>query len=333
MSQIQEELNKVEVETSDTSVRSVGYAVLFLTFGFLGVWSYCAPIDSAAISAGFVAVKDNSKTIQHFDGGIVKRINVRDGKKVKSGDILIELDDTQIKAGFESLISKVVGIESQIKSHKHLEGSFSEEVAELKGLLAEGFAHKQQLRERQRQHANVQASLAKLAAELSGTSEQLRAVKDRLERTVLRAPVNGKVIGLTIHTLGGVIQGGTPILTIVPDGQDLTIMAQVSPRNIDKVRVGLEAEIRLSAFNQNTTPKLLAKVMNLSADRLMNDVTGDAYYMAELNILPSSLDDLSGMELVPGMPAEVLILTGERTVFQYLAKPITDAFARSFLED
>lgn len=119
----------------------------------------------------------------------------------------------------------------------------------------------------------------------------------------------------------------------MPQKEELIIDARVSPMDIDKVRVGLLAQVRFSAFKQALTPKMEGKVINLSADRLTDERTGMPYYQAQVELTPDSYEKLGTMELVPGMPAEVLINTGERTVFQYLMQPITNAFARAFIED
>ena len=103
--------------------------------------------------------------------------------------------------------------------------------------------------------------------------------------------------------------------------------------DVDRVHVGLKAEVRFSIFSQTTTPKLYARVVNFSADSLIDEQTGQSYFGAELELIPESVQDMVGLELLPGMQAEVIISTGERTLLQYLAKPVTDAFARSLLED
>jgi epimerase transport system membrane fusion protein len=133
--------------------------------------------------------------------------------------------------------------------------------------------------------------------------------------------------------VGGVISPGTPILDIVPDGIELTVTAEVSPIDIDNISVGMEAEVRFSAFKQATTPKLFAVLTNLSADRLINESTGMPYYEAQLQLTEQSVADLKTLKLLPGMPADVLISTGERTFLEYLAKPATDAFVSAFLEE
>jgi|TARA_B110000091_G_scaffold157401_1_gene167695 epimerase transport system membrane fusion protein len=333
MSQIQEELQEVEIDTTDKSFRGIGHAVLLLTFGLLGTWSYFAPLESAAIAPGTITVKYNNKTVQHFEGGMVKRLLVQEGMKVEYGDVLIELDDTQIKAETEQLNSQYLGLSVQKEGNLEQERSLAEEIDEIKELLAEGFADKQSLRELQRQYTRVQGQTADMESRISAVKEQMSVIEDKLERTLVRAPVQGTVLGLMMHTKGGVISAGMPLLDIVPDGQELTISAKVATRDIDRVSVGLDAEIRLSAFNQSTTPKLFGRVINLSPDKLINQQSGSPYYEAQLELLPESIEKLVGIELLPGMPAEVIISTGERTLLQYLSKPVTDAFARSFLED
>ena len=109
MSQIEEELNTGEVQTNDQPIRMVGYIILFFTFGFLGTWSYFAPLDSAAIAPGVVSVKFNSKTVQHLEGGMVKRIHAHEGMKVDAGDILIEIDSTETKGNKEQLNNQYIG--------------------------------------------------------------------------------------------------------------------------------------------------------------------------------------------------------------------------------
>lgn len=333
MSQKQAVPDEPLVKTDDRSIQQIGYVILLFTFGFLGTWSYFAPIDNAVVAPGFVTVKYNSKTVQHLEGGIIKRILVHEGSKVESGDILIEFDDTAMKAAIAQLKSQYVALHRVKKSNQHLENSFQDEITELKALLVEGFASKQDLRERQRQHANAQATLAEITAEIESIIEKLRIREDTLERSLVRAPVTGTVLNLEVHTVGGVIRQGGRILDIVPDGQALVITAKVPPVDIDRMSIGLNAEIRLSAFNQITTPKVYGTVINVSADKLIDEATGLSYYQAQLDLLPESVEALVGLELVPGMPADVLISTGERTLLQYLSKPITDSFARSFLEE
>ena len=180
---------------------------------------------------------------------------------------------------------------------------------------------------------DVASELGKVQAELYDVNQRFVAATDKVSRIDIKAPANGRVLGLSVHTLGGVIAPGHPILDIVPQKEELIIDAQVSAIDIDKVRVGLLAEVRFSAFKQALTAKMEGKVINLSADRIVDEKTGAPYYQAVIELTPDSYSKLGDLELVPGMPAEVLINTGERTVFEYLMQPITNAFARAFIED
>ena len=267
------------------------------------------------------------------------------------------------------LSSRIKGLEGQRRSKQELIKSYEDELHDLKELLAEGFANKQRLRDIERYYANatgdaaslsaeiatdqiqinetklqilqiqkkfqqeVAANLGEVQAKLFDVTQRLLATQDKVTRTEIKAPSNGRVLGLSIHNIGGVITPGKPILDIVPQKEELIIDARVSPMDIDKVRVGLLAQVRFSAFKQALTPKIEGKVINLSADRLTDERTGMPYYQAQVELTPDSYEKLGTMELVPGMPAEVLINTGERTVFQYLMQPITNAFARAFIED
>ena len=155
----------------------------------------------------------------------------------------------------------------------------------------------------------------------------------KVNRIKIASPADGRVLGMSVHNIGSVISPEKPILDIVPQQEELIISAQVSPMDIDRVTKGLVAEVRFSAFKQVLTPKMSGKVINLSADRIMDETSGQPYYQAMIEFTPDSYTKLGALELLPGMPVEVLINTGERTVFEYLMQPITNAFARSFIED
>ncbi len=274
-----------------------------------------------------------------------------------------------LKQRMGQLNSKIDGLKSQRKSKQELVASYSEEAKDLKELLAEGFADKQRLRDIERNYMlnsgevaslssevasseiqigeaklqilqlekqfqeEVSTKLSELQTNLYDVTQRMRATKDKVVRIDIKAPVSGRVMGLGIHTLGGVILPGHPILDIVPQKEELIIEAQVSPMDIDRVSVGLIAEVRFTAFTQALTPVIEGKVINLSADRLVEEKTGASYYQENIELTPESYQKMTHLELVPGMPVEVLIKTGERTVFEYLIKPIRNALARAFIED
>jgi epimerase transport system membrane fusion protein len=143
------------------------------------------------------------------------------------------------------------------------------------------------------------------------------------------------VLGLSVHTIGAVIPPGGKLLDLVPQNEKLLAEAQVSPIDIDRVRIGQTAEIRFTAFKLRDTPKIDGKLIAISADRLIEEKEKTPYYLARVEITPTGLEELARnrLELIPGMPAEVLINTGERTLFQYLVAPVLNTVARSFTED
>jgi len=175
--------------------------------------------------------------------------------------------------------------------------------------------------------------LAESQATVYDLRERISAIEDRLARTVITAPAAGIVLGMNTHTIGGVIRPGEPLLDIVPDLAELVVDARVSPIDIDRVSVGTDATIRFSAFKNATTPIIDGVLTKISADRLVDEQTGKPYYLARVEVSEEGREKLGSLILVPGMPAEVLLKTGERTLFQYLVQPARNAFARSLIED
>jgi membrane fusion protein, epimerase transport system len=274
-----------------------------------------------------------------------------------------------LKQQIGQLQSKIEGLKGQRSSKQSLLASYNEEAHDLKELIAEGFADKQRLRDIERNHAIYEGDIASTTADIASNeiqigetklkilqlqkkfqedvttklsdvhasfyevSQKLMASRDKVKRIDIKAPVGGRVMGLSVHTLGGVISPGNPILEIVPQQEELVVDAEVSVMDIDRVSTGMIAEVRFTVFKQALTPIIEGKLINLSADRLIDEKTGNTYYQAQIELTPESLQKMTHMELVPGMPVEVMIKTGERTLFQYLTKPVTNAFARAFTED
>ncbi len=159
--------------------------------------------------------------------------------------------------------------------------------------------------------------LSKVQAELSELREKTQWLNNTVERTVIKAPESGMVLGLTVHTIGAVIPPGGHLLDIVPQQEKLIIEAQVSPMDIDRVHIGQISQIRFSAFKSAKTPKVEGKLVALSADRLSDEKNQVSYYLARVEVNQEGLTELTkrGLILMPGMPAEVLINTGDRTYF------------------
>lgn len=158
------------------------------------------------------------------------------------------------------------------------------------------------------------------------------ALQFDLNLTEIRAPVSGSVVGLKVNTVGGVITSGQVLMEIVPREGRLIVEAEVQPQYIDKVHVGLEADMRFSAFNLNTTPVIPGRVILVGADKLTGTPPAKPaeYYLAQVETTSEGLRRLGDKVVQPGMPVEVIVKTGERSFFSYLIKPISDRFARSF---
>lgn len=171
-------------------------------------------------------------------------------------------------------------------------------------------------------------------AELDGIREQVRTAQEVLERVDITAPVSGTIVRLYYHTAGGVVESGKAIVEILPSAEPLIIEAQVPRTNIDSVKIGLHATIRLSALNQRTTPVLEGKVFYVSADTISDQQSSSTQevYVARISIDPEELLRVPGFSPTPGMPAEIMIQTDERTFVQYLMKPVLDSMSRAFRE-
>jgi HlyD family secretion protein len=162
--------------------------------------------------------------------------------------------------------------------------------------------------------------------------ERKVTAEDQLRRVDIRAPQDGMVEQSTVHTVGGVITAGDTIMLIVPQSDDLQVEAKVNPQDIDKLQIGQKTLLRLSAFNQRTTPELNGVVSRVSPDVTTDQRTGQSYYTIRVSMPPEEIARLGEVKLIPGMPAEAFVQTGDRTVISYLMKPLSDQLMRAFRE-
>ncbi len=417
----------------------IGLTIVLLFFGGFGAWAALAPLHSAAIAPGVVAVDSNRKTVQHLEGGIIKEILVRDGDTVERDQVLVRLDETrsaaalgvlegqyradralearliaerdglhaitfddelvaaagepeiaEIIAGQEGLFetrraaneSQIGVLHQQIKQLEEEIGGFKsqrqakarqlelvqEEYGAVKELYDKGYERKPRLLALQRAAALLEGERGQYAAQIArakqdiGEAEirilalndtfrrdvetELREVqvrvaelrdrlasqRDVLQRVDIVAPQAGVVVGLKFHTTGGVVRPGDPILDIVPTSDELIVEARVRAEDIDVVHPGLPAQVRLSAYRQRTTPYVDGRVVQVSADRFVDERSGVPYYAARVAIDGAALARLEGVTLYPGMPVEVMIETGSRKAIDYLLSPITSSIHRAFRE-
>jgi HlyD family secretion protein len=162
--------------------------------------------------------------------------------------------------------------------------------------------------------------------------ERKVTAEDQLRRVDIRAPQDGMVLQSTVHTVGGVITAGDAIMMIVPQADDLSVEAKVNPQDIDKLQIGQKTLLRLSAFNQRTTPELNGVVTRVSPDVTVEQRTGQSYYTIRVSMPPDEVARLGDVKLIPGMPVEAFVQTGDRTMLSYLIKPFSDQLMRAFRE-
>jgi HlyD family secretion protein len=413
-------------------------AAVLLVAG-LGGWAMTTEFTGAVIAAGQLVVDSNVKKVQHPTGGVVGKLNVREGKEVKAGDIVVSLDDTQIRANRDIVVKalnelaarqareeaerdgldkvtfpaellarksdpdvakavtgeqrqfeirrtsregqkaqlrermtqlrqEIGGYEAQITSKdKQVEwvgkelvgvyelweknlipytrvtslerekerlvgerGQLMAAIAQSKGKIAE--IELQILQVDQDMRTEVGKDLAEIRARTAEMIERKVAAEDQLKRVDIRAPIDGVVLQLTVHTVGGVITAGEAIMLIVPQTDTLQVEAKIPPHEIDQVRIGQPAVLRFVAFSQRTTPELIGTVVRISADVSEDTKSGTRFYTIRLDVSPEEVARLSAVRLVPGMPVEALIQTSPRTVMSYLIKPLHDQLARAFRE-
>ena len=266
------------------------------------------------------------------------------------------------------ILEVIVGLQGQIRAEDTQQNLIESEITDVKMLFDKGLVRKPRLLELQRRFAEIEGNrnlhqaeiararerigeaqtqiaeirtnllnevaieLRQVQTELFDLAERIRTADDVLGRTDIRAPLSGTVVDLQVHTRGGVIAPGAALMDIVPSNEKLVIEANVDPIDIDVVYPGLEAQVMLTAFSMRNAKPLKGLVTSVSADRLIDERTGQAYYRARIELTEDPAKAFEGATLYPGMPAEVMIITGARTALGYIFKPISTSFNRAFRE-
>lgn len=418
----------------------MGLKVLALSLGVFLLWAAFAPLDEGVPAAGVVAIDTKRKAVQHLSGGIVKEVLVREGDKVKDGQVLIKLDAAVAKANFEAVRQRYLGLRASqgrllaeqsnalrisfhpdliaasqdpliavqmqtqvqlfasrkaalqsdlqsiqentigqramLEAHKAMLASrqtqralLQEELQNTRDLVKDGYAPRNRQLELERQSAElsalaseltgnlqrtqsaiaelqqraqsrqqeyrkeVESQLADTTREVQSDAEKFIAAKADLDRTDIIAPSAGQVVGLAVQTVGGVIQPGQKIMDIVPFGEALLLEARIEPHLIDKVKAGLPTDVRFSAFSHAPQLVVAAQVVSVSGDALTDQQSGIAFYLARIQVTPEGMNTLGARQMQPGMPAEVVIKTGERSLLTYLLNPLTKRVAASMKEE
>lgn len=312
---------QIQLSTPERRARNVtsfGNMVILMTIVAIGIWGALVPLASAVVSQGQLVVAGKRKQVQHRDGGVVAELLVKDGSVVKSGDLLIRLDTEEAAMNAKLMRAKVSATESQL-------AIINEELDIVSRLHKQGYASK-------RRFLNVQGRAAQVEGQRSQDLLRLRTAEHKIAHSEIKAPVSGTVVGMRAHTIGGVIAAGETALEIVPSADKLVVEARVQPTDVDDLELGLEADVRFSAFKQRTTPTLKGRVIHISADVLGDEATGLPYYKTLITVDKQELVRAGNLKLQPGMPAEVVIETAPRTVLTYLLQPLLDSTNRAMRE-
>lgn len=431
-----------DLSRSQRSIRRNIWAGIGVAVGLVcsvAVWATGTDISGAVIAPGVIVVDTNVRKVQHPTGGVIGEILVRDGDRVRAGDVLVRLDATItranlaiVKKSLDELSARKARLEAErddrpspefpaeltarsdpdagaimtgerklfelrraarMGQKSQLRQRIAQFEQEVEGLTAQAAAKAQEIiliereligarelweknliqitkltqleREATRldgERAQLIASSAQTKGKITETelmivqvdrelasevAKELRdadakigeflerkvAATDQLMRIDIRAPIDGIVHQSSAHTIGGVITAnGEPIMLIVPEGDRLIVEAKVAPQDIDQLHFGQQAVLRFIAFNQRTTPELNGAVSRISADAVTDQRTGVTYYTIRIEIGADEIARLGAMKLVPGMPVETFVRTGERKVLSYLMKPLSDQITRAFRE-
>jgi len=215
----------------------------------------------------------------------------------------------------------------------HIEGERAQliaSVAQAKGKIVE--TELQIIQIDQDLSSEVAKDMREVDGKIGEFVERKVSAEDQLKRIDIRAPQDGTVLQSTVHTVGGVITAGDPIMLIVPAADALEVEAKVNPQDVDQLKLGQTAILRFSAFNQRSTPEINGKVTRISADTTTDQRTGQSYYVIRIAMPNEEILRLGAVTLIPGMPVEAFVQTGERTLLSYLAKPLHDQLMRAFRE-
>jgi len=227
-----------------------------------------------------------------------------------------------------------IGVEQLRRQILQVKGAISQNTAQLRSLDVEvGEANLQKMQRQAIFDSDVQRQLVEVRAKLAEVNEQLEVAENRFSRARLLAPVDGVVLSVNLPRGGGVLGAGSSLMEIVPVDDELVLEVQVSAVDIDRISLGMVAEVQFPGFDLNEMPKVKAKVQKMSADALVDQKTGFNYYQTRLTIPDAELQKLSGQSLMPGLPVVVLIQTAERSLWQYLTKPLAQGMSRALNED
>lgn len=322
---------KIEGEENYLTL-GVKITVIFLIVIFL--WSALAPINSSIIASGEIVLTSNKKIITHLEGGVIDNIKVKEGQFVKEKEDLIILNTIQVQSKISQISEGIKATEFQKSATENRIKSLEQELEIVDELLKDGNSSVTRKIDIEKQLHESRGKLGEVMTNIVGLQNELEANQYILARSIIKAPVSGYVMNLKYQTIGGTITPASEIMFIVPEDDKLIAELKVSPQDIDLLKEGMKAKIQLSAYKTRLMPKLNGKIINVSADSFKNEMTGEIYFKARVEIAESELKKLKmNIKLTPGMPINGFLITGSRTLFQYLITPISESAYKAFRED
>ena len=282
-----------------------------------------------AIKSELAAIDENISGLKLQTTGLEES---RDNKKSQMLFLKEQLDGMRelAKEGYVAR-NRLLDLE---RTYSQVSGAISEDIGNIgRGRRQIAELKLRRIQRQQEYQKEVRSQLSDVQREAEALANQLKGLDYDLANVVIKAPVDGTVVGMAIFTHGGVIGPGFKMMDIVPSGDSLDIEGQLPVHLIDKVHPDLPVELMFSAFNLNLTPNVPGTVTHVSADRYTDEKTGLPYYKIKVKVAPEGMKMISDLEIRPGMPVDLFVKTGERTMMNYLLKPILDHIKMSMTEE
>ena len=305
-------------------------SLLFWVIMFL--WSYFATLEEVTRGQGRVIASSKIQVIQNLEGGIVKEILVQTGDEVTQSQPLIKLDETQFKSELASMQQRLERLQAQSNAAIENFELIQQEQDIVAPLVEKGVESQMELIRLKQRLNEAQSNILQIDAEIEATIETIPTLKDRLERTLVRASMNAVVNRLLVNTVGGVVQPGSPMLELVPIDDELVVEVEISPKDIAYVIPGQRASIKLTAFDFAKFGALDGEVTKISADSISKE-DGSIWYLCQVSVPADTMTTLGKtIQIQTGMVAQVDIISGEKTVLEYLLQPVTKIANEAFRE-
>lgn len=338
--------------TKDVSDFSrLGWKVLLIAFGGFMLWAGIAPLDKGVSAPGFVITDGQRKVVQPASSGILDEILVKEGEHVQYGQVLARMNSTMVTSQLNATRDSIAGLEAQIESLKRGIASkknqmriMQQQLSNARELAREGYLAKNRVLEIEQSYAQLDSAIAMDESALQERqrmlSEQQAKIQPQeldLARTEIKSPVTGNIVNVQFFTQGGIVQAGQKLMEVTPEDQPLIVEAKLPIHLIDKVHEGDPVEVLFSALNQNKTPRIPGVLTVVGDDRIAEDRPMGPnlmfYYKIQVEITPEGEKMLGENKIRAGMPADVFVKTGERTLLSYMLKPIFDRFHSALREE